>query len=79
MDYYQNVAVLLREFTDKFSKMKNDALQRNRQWSPEEAKRRITEKANTIVNEEMEMYEVVKEVENILRTREKRLSGIVIY
>jgi len=49
-------------------------MQRSGQRNPEEAFKKISEKANWIVKKEMEGYDLVKEIESLLEKREKRLD-----
>ena len=74
IEYYQNVAVLLKDYSLKYNALKRKAMQRSGQRNPEDTFRKISEKANSIVKKEMEGYDLVKEIENLLEKREKRVT-----
>lgn len=74
IEYYQNVAVLLKDYSLKYNELKRKAMQRSGQRNPEDTFRKISEKANSIVKKEMEGYDLVKEIENLLEKREKRVT-----
>lgn len=53
VEYYQNVAVTLKEFAEKYNKLKHRIVQRNSQVNSGDVLRKITEKANSAVSKEM--------------------------
>jgi hypothetical protein len=71
MDYYQNVAVTLRDFSERYGQVRNKVLARTRGNNQTDASRKIAELANTNVEKEMKAYDLVKEIEATLHRREK--------
>ena len=74
VEYYHNVAITLREFSTKYATVKRRVVEKNRLGSPQEALRRLHEKAGAAVSKEMEAYELVKEIEGLLQKRERRMN-----
>lgn len=64
----------MKDYSLKYNELKRKAMQRSGQRNPEEAFKKISEKANWIVKKEMEGYDLVKEIESLLEKREKRLD-----
>ena len=60
MEYYENVAITVKEFSEKYSKFKRSVAYKSKQANPEDILRKISEKANSAVNKDMESYELVK-------------------
>ncbi len=56
VDYYQNVAVALKDYSGKYNELKRRAMQRSGQRNPEQTFRKLSEKASWIVKKEMEGY-----------------------
>lgn len=72
MEYYQNVAVTLKEFGEKYNRLKEKMIRRSTQANPADVLRKISEKANSIVSKDMESYDLVKEIEAVLKKRESK-------
>lgn len=74
VEYYQNVAIAIKEYTIKYNELKRKALQRSRQANPEQAFKKLSEKASTMVKKEMQAYEIVKEIQSLLERRERKMN-----
>lgn len=72
VEYYQNVAVALKEFSEKHHKLKHRLVQRSSHLNPGEVLKKITEKANASVSKDMEAYDLVKDIESLLKKREEK-------
>lgn len=72
IEYYQNVAAKLREFTIRYNAIKKKAIEKSKKGSYDDIMRRIIEKANGNVNKEFKCYDLIKEIDAILIRREKK-------
>lgn len=78
VEYYENVVISLREFSEKYQKQKKDVLSKRKVGSSEDILRKIMEKANMSVRKELKAYELVKEIEQILLKREKKNADMMM-
>lgn len=53
VEYYQNVAVTLKEFGEKYNRLKERMVRRRTQGNPSDVLRKISEKANAIVSKDL--------------------------
>lgn len=74
VSYYHNVAVTLRQFSERYNKIKKRVIERNRLGNSQDALRRLHEKANDVIKKEMTAYTLVKEIESLLSKRERRMT-----
>jgi hypothetical protein len=56
------VAITLKEFSEKYNRLKHRMVQRSNQVNPGEVLRKITEKASSSVTKDMETYDLVKDI-----------------
>jgi hypothetical protein len=78
VEYYENVVISLREFTEKYQRQKKEALAKRKMGNSEDILRKIMDKANLTVRKELKAYELVKEIEQILQKREKKSTDMLI-
>ena len=72
IEYYQNVAITLKEHTEKYNKIKMQVLRKHQHGNAKEVSRKMSEKARSIMVKDMEAYEVVKEIERVLQKKERK-------
>lgn len=63
------MVISLREFAEKYSRQKKDVLARRRVGNADETMKKIVEKANLQVRQQLKAYDLVKEIESILHKR----------